>query len=687
MFPHLTPKRIALYCFTLAVGLALVLPTPVTHTTRDNPVILGRYSVGLAVLILGVLVGVVGFLTLSLLTLVKPNLLTPLEKFVHAFWKRPLASRVLVALLLTLYAIALAGQDAFFRNYTVRYQRGLLLGLSIIVFALSIGLLTPWLAKYQPPPCMLASRRIRLAIIGIGSLLLCGILFGNILNLQWQPVDDGIIMHYLGSDGRVGLEEVPTLIASSEIGRAFVKGRYRPSFWTLRILESAVWGNNPTLYYVGRFAMLVLAVALFWWLVAEWLGLLVSGLFVLLSFTYVFWYDVWGRLGAAETYAVPALAVYLVTLVWLWRWYDHRLQLKPWQKAVLWLVNLGSGLVLIGAKENFLLALIPALGLLAFIVYRQRLDATSVAVTGVLLAVGLFIASSVGVALSTTGVDIYQNSVDAGGRSGILAGALVKILLNPLMLASAVFVASVMALGGWYVHTRGSAAMRRQFRAATARFLLIIAACALAYMAQIVYYNGDWPSDNRYDFPGRLVEPFLGLVLGLWLLDLVKIFSSSRWVVNTAYAALVFVLFALVLYRGFAPLESNLARSVAWSRRFTGNLNEIVERARPFANHALIFDAHNYWDHEPIVTTAIFLRGMGVPNLFYVRYQERETAPHSPIENKMGEWLANMSNNGYVWNGQQMFLPLTQADPQNCLSIGFSGPTTDSCAFLLKVYP
>lgn len=682
-----TPRRMAIFFFVLGIGVALFLPTLATHTTRDNPVVLGRYGVELTILVCGVLSSVVGLFALGGLSLVSPRTFAVILGWATAIWKHRLVVGVLTALLLAFYAVVLSGQDAFFKQYTMRFQRGLLLGLSIVVFMLVVGLLTPWLAKYQVPPQLFASHKVRLAIIAVGSILLSGILFGNILNLQWQWVDDGIVMNYLGPDGRVELNQVPTLLADSEIGRAFVKGRYRPSFWTLRILEATAWGDQPTLYYVGRFAMLVLAVALFWWVLAEWLGLLTSLLFILLSFTYVFWYDVWGRLGAAETYGVPALAIYTATLVLLWRAYDDKIQIRTWQKQSLWFVNLIAGLILIGTKENFLLALFAALALFGFILFRKRVEVLPFVVTVVLLAAGLFIASSVGVALSQTGVDIYQNSVDTGGRTAILIRAVTRMLATPSGLVMLTLVAGIIVASGLYIYTRGTKTMRHQYIRATGLFLLVAFLCALVYLAQIVYYNGAWPSDNRYDFPGRLVEPFLGFVFALWLIALVKIFTTDKWLINTAYLAFLIVLFGVIAYRGFDQLEARIQRNVAQSQRFTADLHSIVQATRPFPDKPIIFDTHNYWDDEPAITTAIFLRNLGAQNTFHMRYQERESKTKAPIEKTMGEMMTGMSNNGYVWSGQQLFLPLLQADPKNCFSISFSETAEDACSFLVKIYP
>lgn len=682
-----TPKRTAIFFIVLGIGVALFLPTLATHTTRDNPVVLGRYGVGLTILVCGVLSSVVGLFALGGLTLVSPRTFVVLLGWATAIWKRPIVVGVLTALLLAFYAVVLSGQDVFFRRYTMRFQRGFLLGLSIVVFTLMIGLLTPWLAKSQAPPQIFASHKVRLAIIAVGSILLSGLLFGNILNLQWQWVDDGIVMNYLGPDGRVELTQVPKLLADSEIGRAFVKGRYRPSFWTLRVLEAAAWGDQPTLYYVGRFAMLVLAVALFWWVLAEWLGLLTSLLFILLSFTYVYWYDVWGRLGAAETYGVPALAIYTATLVLLWRTYDDKIHIRSWQKQSLWFVNLVAGLILIGTKENFLLALLAALALFGFILYRKRMEILPLLVTVVLLAAGLFIASSVGVALSQTGVDIYQNSVDTGGRTAILIRAVTRMLATPSVLFMLALAAGIMVASGFYVYTRGTKTMRHQYSQATAGLLLVAFLCALVYLAQIVYYNGAWPSDNRYDFPGRLVEPFLGFVFALWLIALVKIFTTDKWLINTAYLAFLFILFGVIAYRGFDQLEARIQRNVAQSQRFTANLHSIVRATQLFPDKAIIFDTHNYWDNEPAITTAIFLRNLGAQNTFHMRYEQGVSKPKAPIEKTMGEWMTGMSNNGYVWSGQELFLSLAQADPENCFSISFSGNAERACSFLVKIYP
>ena len=103
--------------------------------------------------------------------------------------------------------------------------------------------------------------------IGLVLPVLVMILFGyfllsNNFKAGLGMIDDHEIAMFLGSDGKICVSEIPSLLFSTEVGQFGKALRYRPSYYFLRILESLLWQDKAILWYGFRYLMLVLSLVL-----------------------------------------------------------------------------------------------------------------------------------------------------------------------------------------------------------------------------------------------------------------------------------------------------------------------------------------------------------------------------------------------------------------------------------------
>jgi hypothetical protein len=97
-----------------------------------------------------------------------------------------------------------------------------------------------------------------------GAAIMAYGLAGDMLSAGWGPIDDHEIVRFLGPDRVLRLAEIPGLWLDLEPAHPGAFARYRPSYYTVRVLEAFLWGDAPATWYTARIAMLGATLALFW---------------------------------------------------------------------------------------------------------------------------------------------------------------------------------------------------------------------------------------------------------------------------------------------------------------------------------------------------------------------------------------------------------------------------------------
>jgi hypothetical protein len=198
----------------------------------------------------------------------------------------------------------------------------------------------------------------------------------------------------------------------------------------------------------------------------------------------------------------------------------------------------------------------------------------------------------------------------------------------------------------------------------------------LLFVSQYVFYNGDWPNERRYDFPGLLVYPFLGAV-ELWLLlgalrNLRISYASRQAVYGWALAGLTWV----VLEFGI-PLIEQVSLNVKHALWFSQALDRIVARLDAEPNRPLVFVSHRAWDYEPVLSLKRFLYVRRVRNPIFLRLTYSPDDYEHPSGIAQARELRELSEKGSCGSMAPpwTFQPLGELpERQLPLGIGFCGP-------------
>src|ERR1035437_9029275 len=89
-----------------------------------------------------------------------------------------------------------------------------------------------------------------------GLCLACALFYPN-FSAQWGLTDDHEIIRYVGDDHVLRFSEIPNMLMKTEAGNPWgSKPRYRPVYYSLRLCETALWGDHVFLWYLFRVVVL-----------------------------------------------------------------------------------------------------------------------------------------------------------------------------------------------------------------------------------------------------------------------------------------------------------------------------------------------------------------------------------------------------------------------------------------------
>lgn len=420
-------------------------------------------------------------------------------------------------------------------------------------------------------------------------------LVGNNFSAKLGMIDDHEIANFLGSDGKIGLTEIPAVIASTEVGQWGEYLRYRPSYYSLRVIESALWRDNVTAWYMSRYLMLVISMWLGWKILTTYFPKIVSYLFVFYAMTMPFWPDLLTRLGPSEIYTVPAVLLFVYGLI----------QYK------LWMISLGYA-VCVGSKENFLVLFPILLGWSGYKAYTKKLTRIELIATIVLSLFTFLVVGSILVATAKAGTDIYGTQISYRYRITRFVWDIPKIILNRHMIPSFLVLVAAIVVG-----------MKKQ----VGLMLVILSMIA----SQYIFYVNQLPSNMRYDFPALLLFPVLDLVAMSIIITYFAKHKYSQLIKITVYTVMVLIFSFYIFHRGYTLVHRQAIKNATETSGFASELQKAVETIRENPNATIIFVSERYIDFEPIVSVERFLTAEGETNEFRLYYNPPKTT-QDPME-------------------------------------------------------
>ena len=520
----------------------------------------------------------------------------------------------------------------------------------------------PWVARVI---ARIPGGRVAVAL-ALG-LALGVFLTGQNIHARWWSIDDHDLPVYTGEDGKLGFREIPaTLRDKTEVGSIGQVPRCRPVYLVVRMVECALWGMRPGLWYASHSVMLGLSIGLFLLLVRRWMGwagALAFTLFVLLP---KYWVDVWTRLGPSEPYAAVGLALYALGLFGArerpgnplspgWRW-----------TSADWLLMLVGAATTIGAKENLLILAAPVVLALARCVWSRPRDRIGIVCSLAILAWVAFITGMLALGLRYAG-HMYRQSVPFMERVALGFGFLgdARFIAAALVAVAALGV-SLAGRSGW------SVVRRARWRSAAGALAFSLAAWAVWYASQAFFYGPLFfltePQGMRYQFPGLLAIP-MALLSVVWFGQrALETAGFPRALRRGLGRGLIIGLVVVSASASFGPLRYYSRVNVIRTREYSAELDRITEACRREPARPVVFASHSYYDLELVLCTARFLRGFGVHNPLYLRLVS-SGEPHEDMWREAKVELERQSR-----AGDEYFRPLAEYDGREAFVVDFSPP-------------
>lgn len=506
----------------------------------------------------------------------------------------------------------------------------------------------------------LNSSTSKVIIIAVVSFLVAAILFGINVFAQWWIIDDHEIMWFLGDDGRLGLSEVYPLLKETEIGHYGNYPRFRPSYYVLRLIEAVVWGDNPMLWYGFRVWIVFFFISSFWLLLSRHINYFTAGLLVIYTITYTYWIDIFCRLGPAEVYATFGVALFLLGLDSAYR----NITSTP-----AWVAMLAGFIFASGAKENFLILLAPMIIIFGWATWKRKQSVVALITIAISIAWSFWIAGAVLNYIRDAGKDVYSQSTNIYDRFNDLFQSLHRNDLEALL---AFFVFYIIL---WLVFRKSQPELARISKIAGGGFLTLTA----LYLSQAYFYNGQWPTNNRYDFPGMLYFP-LAICLNLWYIQKLshQINRLKPYRIIILAASILFGIGMVLNHIGEARfiVKSSISN---WERsnKFSEKLNRLVHLSTEYPTFAIVFQTDDYLDYEPVFSYPRFLIAHSVNNPLFLLWTGRTTSGADNLEIELTRTLENLSQFG----DPNYYKPQSKLDlfRKRCILVILSGDPGHVC--------
>ena len=481
-------------------------------------------------------------------------------------------------------------------------------------------------------------------------------LFGDNLQAKWNVVDDHEIFNLIGNSQHLPLNRIWSALETTEVVKFGNYPRYRPSYYIIRILECIVWGKNPFYWYIARLFMLSASLFLYWRVLQKYLGIIASGLLLVYFLHYTFWSDLFSRLGPAETYCTIGLALYIYGFSKLIASINEHQ--KAFGKLDIFLFTVGA-IICAGTKENFLILTASSWILLIYL-YTSGIKSKSLFISVIIQSIySLIIVVSVYLSISKEGVDVYSNSISVTDRTAVLISLLKQAKIKYLILGSIV-------LG--LIAATAKIFNKKDYFLIFFKGLLATSVLVSIYALQFIFYNGAWPNNTRYDFPGVLVIPLYISVVYWVAYKTIEIknflFKPQILFALTGYILIIFAIYSAGGYEGH---KATAAANVHASKQFTKRVQRLQRLFTKNPSIPVIFVTSNPIDYEAIFSYQRFLQKGGAVNPISIETQYVSLESAESLFGKLQSELVALSK-----NGDANFAPLPLS-VEKCFAIIFSG--------------
>ncbi len=481
-----------------------------------------------------------------------------------------------------------------------------------------------------------------------------------LLDANWSIIDDHEIVAIIGLRDRLPISEIPAALGKTEIGNPGISVRFRPSYFSLRFLEAAIWGKQPHIWYAARIAISILFALVLTSVCLRLGGPILTFGFLVFELSRPYWSDIFARLGPAETYALFGLCLIVLGFIAAAR--------RGW--STLPCIAIAVGVVIAaGSKENFII--LAALPLWLIFSPTVRLSLVLKSIFGIVLAYLAWISISVVRGLRHAGHDVYAQPISVESRFGLLHSLVTRPdVLAWLFVCLTLFI----LLRVWKSRDEQMVLSSKSLNNYVWAMLVML----IIFASQYMFYFGIWPigAVPRYLFPGILVQH---LAVFIFFVVVAKIISTKfprlrSWIWPIyVIGALFFLKFSVKDLRANRVASKIVAANTA---AFATRLNEASDFLRAHPSAALILSSNSVLDYEPVYAIQRFVRASGLTNPIALKVNPSGISKDA----KSLSFMLEGSLERIEHSGEIGFVPLRSVDTVvECFSMGMSGPPLARC--------
>ena len=527
-----------------------------------------------------------------------------------------------------------------------------------------------WLDRCLVP----RSKLVNFVVVAFFSVALSCLLIGSqIFRANWGIIDDHEVFFFLGPSLDLPVGDIwATLLAKTEVGT--LQGRFRPSFYLLKVIETSLFGANVHLWYLSNAIAFAIFLGSIWWVlrpfVGGWLSGAITGSISLLPM----WSDVWSRLGPSEIYGAACVGIMIFAANSILLDDNHRVRNLSAIALAL------ATIVLVGLKETFIPLAAGSFVILILAGIKRRLPLPLIGVVALLIVVCL---GGIGLVvirqMRAAGTDFYGNA--AGPwltiKFGIM-GVVDALRKTWWLFAFRIIVFWTFGLlrgkpaGSWIPESKD----------AVAAYGFIIA----MYAAQCALYRSTFPQNSRYDFPAMLLVPIACCILVGEICQKARRELSERTVEYAQLTVAGFLFLTLTVHLArVPPLVAAVKMNIKVTNRFHDELLRLVRAAKESPESPVILDAYGPVAYEPVYSLLRYIPALGAKNIISVRFHPDKNIS-GPFYDALQQRLSNLQQAST--EGLTPLLTVLNDRALGCLSVGIDGAPDAACSgFEMQVRP
>jgi hypothetical protein len=541
----------------------------------------------------------------------------------------------------------------------------------------------------------LRARSVVGVVAGLGVVLVVTLiyLYGPMVSAKFGLIDDHQILSYFGTSKSVSIFDLPRILAAqTEVGSWGHTERFRPVYYTFRILETAWHGLNPAAWYLTRIAIVGavtagLGFAAFRAVNAgtesrarQLCSFGVAALTGILVVTLPAWSDIVMRLGPAETYVAPGLMLLCVGIGQAWI-----ARSSSWG----WVLMAIGAVIVIGSKEDglILLPVIAAVYLLRFPGGRARI--TAIVAGAIVLLFSAYVLLGFLPAVAASGSDVYRNSHSMGKFLRELWGnEFVAIVAIAFLVA---FVSDIV-LQRSAIGTAPSGRIRFLVFLERMPRAIVAAVCVYVVLADLYFYqsyfNGNSFTVARY---GLLTEVATALAMIAAVAALVELILRGRLRIAAIAALIVLLALPPTVEQVVAAVRNYRAESTRISTQLDLQYAQVergVADVKRYPETQVVIFVQRASDYEPVVGLTSFLRLEDhITSIFL-----HSTLPKDPATSNLDIVIVNRLNQlaadgGWEQNGWRV-RPYAEYDSSHrttCFYFGARPADTAMCSVTYEI--